>query len=355
MRVVVIGAGIVGAAVAAGLTRRGARVTVLEERFPGAGSTGTAFGWVHADDTGSEPYFTLSHAAVHAHHALRGDVFVRTGHLAWANGEHRAELARRVERLGAREYAVDRVTAHRAAEMEPALNQRHDTDYAFFPEEGHVFPSQLLGRLLGEAREGGARIELGAAAREVELGSARVTLAGGAVRDADVVVVCAGRWAGALLGTATSASAYSQLVTTTPLPARMSRVLSTNDLDVRPDGGGRLLLRARDVPVDPDLPPKESVTAALLDRLPGALSHTEGVRADRVRVGWCESDRITAGFLDGGRVYSVTGDGGVILAPLLADLVASEIYGKESALLREFRPLSAVPISAAHDAVRPAP
>ncbi len=351
MRVVVIGAGIMGAAVAAGLTRRGARVTVLEERFPGAGSTGASFGWVHAGDARSEAYFTLSHAAVHAHHALGGDGFVPSGHLAWASGEHREGLARRVEDLGDREYAVERITAPRAADLEPSLTVRpDDTDYAFFPEEGYVFPTQLLGRLLGEAREGGARIEIGVAARAVENKGNGVTvaLADGGERDADIAVICAGHWADLVIDVPPTTSTYGFVVTTTPLPTRLSRVLSTDDLEVRPDGGGRLLLRARDVDgsADPDVPPEEGVAAALLARLPQALAHTEGARADRVRVGQREDDPVAAGFLDGtGRVYSVTSHSGVILAPLLADLVAGEIYGRESALLGEFRPLSASPAS----------
>ena len=108
MRVVVIGAGVVGAAVAAGLTRRGARVTVLEERFPGAGTTATSFGWVgagsvHAAD--SDVYFTLTHAAVHAHHALGSDAFRPTGHLEWAGGRvAQEELNRRVDWLTGREW-----------------------------------------------------------------------------------------------------------------------------------------------------------------------------------------------------------------------------------------------------------
>jgi glycine/D-amino acid oxidase-like deaminating enzyme len=354
MRVLVIGAGVVGAAVAAGLTRRGAWVTVLEERFPGAGTTGTSFAWVNANDKDPEDYFALNHTAVHAYHALGGDGFVPTGHLEWANGEsRRLALSARVERLRDRGYAVERITARRAAELEPDLAAQPDgTDYVLFPEEGHVIPAVLLARLLGEARDRGARVETGAAVREIKSGrgGVSVTLADGGVRAADLLVCCAGRWTGGLVdvpvldprvsGTVTNGF----LVTTTPVPARLARVLTGDRLHVRPDGGGRLMLQALDLDeaADPETPPPDDVGAEMLARLPEALSATDGARVERTRVGqraMPADHRTVAGFTDSSaRVYTVVTHSGITLAPLLGDLVAGEVYGKESALLQPFRP-----------------
>jgi D-hydroxyproline dehydrogenase subunit beta len=351
VRVVVIGAGIVGAAVAAGLTRRGARVTVLEERFPGAGTTATSFGWVGVGGVDSEMYFTLSHAAVHAHHALGSDAFRPTGHLEWATDRTgQDELGRRVDWLAEHDYAVERVTPERAGELEPCLTARPDgTEYVLYPEEGHVFPARLLGRLLAEARAGGAEVERGVAVREVRSGTAgaNVVLADGGVRTADVVVSCAGRWTGMLLDLpmlVPGAGTSGYLASTSPLPVPLSRVLSTDDLCVRPDGGGRLLLRATDLDsgADPALPPTHRVGAELLARLPEVLRGTEGAHIEQVRVASHTAPargRTVAGFVDDAEhVYAVVTRDGVTLAPLLADLVAGEVYGTESAMLSPFRP-----------------
>jgi glycine/D-amino acid oxidase-like deaminating enzyme len=354
VRVVVIGAGIVGAAVAAGLTRRGARVTVLEERFPGAGTTGASFGRVNANHTDSDAYFTLTHAAVHAHHALGSDAFRPTGHLEWATGESRlAELNRRVDRLRGRDYAVERITAERATELEPGLAPRPEgTEYVLFPEEAHVFPARLLGRLLAEARAGGAEVETGVGVREVRSGAvgASVVLADGGVRTTDVVVSCAGHWTGLLLDVpmldpwVPGADTNGFLATTTSLPTPLSRVLSTDRLNIRPDGGGRLLLRAPDLDTfaDPALPAAHRIGAELVARLPEVLTGTEGAHVDRVQVAQHAAPargRTMAGFVDDAEnVYAVVTRDGVTLAPLLADLVAGEVYGTESALLGPFRP-----------------
>jgi D-hydroxyproline dehydrogenase subunit beta len=348
VRVVVIGAGIMGAAVAAGLTRRGARVTVLEERFAGAGHNGATFGWVNANHPDSEPYFTLTHAALHAHHALGSDAFVPTGHLVWATGRPGLEeLNRRVAWLANRDYAVERVTADRAAELEPGLPARPDgTEYVLFPEEAHVYPARLLGRA------GGADVEAGVAVREIRSGpaGANVVLADGGVHTADYVVSCTGRWTGVLLDVPMldprmpGADTGGFLATTTAVPAPLSRVLSTDRLSVRPDGGGRLLLRAHDLDVtaDPALPPPPGVGAELLARLPEVLTGTDGAHLEHVRVaqhGAPAQGRTATGFVDdAGRVYAVVTRDGITLAPLLADLVAGELHGIESALLGPFRP-----------------
>ncbi|MFC7110671.1 NAD(P)/FAD-dependent oxidoreductase [Nonomuraea rubra] len=253
MRVVVIGAGVVGAAVAAGLTRRGAQVTVLEARTPGAGTSSTSVAWVNANNKTPRAYFDLNQAAVWAHHQLAGDHFFPTGNLECAaTDEHRELLEARVTRLIGMGYPVERVTARRALALEPDLvPPPPGTEYVFFPGEAYVHPLRLLGRLLGEARDGGATLECGAevSAIEASASGAKVTVADGRTFAGDAVVTCAGRWtqhvaalAGltvpmldpAVSGTVTNGF----LVTTSPVPARLSRVLTTAGLNLRPDGEG---------------------------------------------------------------------------------------------------------------------
>ena len=72
LRIVVIGAGILGAAVAASLTRRGAQVTILEAEHPGSGTTATTFAWVNSANKDPDSYFALNHAGVRAHHEFAG-------------------------------------------------------------------------------------------------------------------------------------------------------------------------------------------------------------------------------------------------------------------------------------------
>ncbi|MFL6126810.1 NAD(P)/FAD-dependent oxidoreductase [Actinophytocola sp.] len=353
MRVIVIGAGVVGAAVAAGLARRGAEVTVLEAERPGAGTTGNTFAWVNAGGKEPESYFALNHAGMRAHRELAGGNapwYFPTGNLVVAGEEHRAALANRLDRLRDRDYPAQRLTPARVRELEPDLVLPPGAAYAFFPDEAHVLPISLLARLLGDARDHGATVHTRAAVTEVDGGVA--STADGTRHRADVVVSCTGRWTTEVASLAGAAipmidpnragtPAVGYLATTAPVPVRLTRVLHTPALNVRPDGAGRLQLHAPDL--DPGADPANpgtDVAAEFARRLPEVLTGTENAPIDAVRIGQRAipgDGHTVAGFTDPG-FYVVATHSGVTLAPLLGDLVADELFGVESPMLADFRP-----------------
>ncbi|XVQ13126.1 NAD(P)/FAD-dependent oxidoreductase [Spirillospora sp. CA-255316] len=361
MRVAVIGAGVVGAAVAAGLTRRGAEVVLLDRDVPGAGTTATTVAWINSNNKDPEHYFAFNHAAVRAHHALAaggGDWFVPTGNLeVAASDEHRAWLAERVAKLRGRGYPVRYVTADEARALEPDLVRPGGADYAFFPEEAHAHPIRLLARFLGEARDGGARVETGAEVREIASSpaGAALTLADGRTLTADIAVTCAGRWTQEVAASAgltvpmldprvSGRATNAYLGVTSPVPARLSRYVTTGGLNLRPDGGGRILLHALelDATADPAAEPAPAIGAEMLSRLAGVLGPVAGARIERLVVGQraMPGDGLTvAGFADGhARVYVVATHSGITLSALLAEEVAAEVHGAESAWLSRYRP-----------------
>jgi glycine/D-amino acid oxidase-like deaminating enzyme len=352
---VVIGAGVVGAAVAAGLARRGVEVTVLEAAYPGAGTSGTTFAWVNSANKEPEPYFALNYAGVQAHYTLAAGGapwFFPTGNLerATTNG-HRAVLTARMERLHGHGYPARWLTAGQARELEPDLVDVVDADYAFFPEEAHTLPVLLLARLLGEARDLGAVVRTHT--RVTAMDDGVVHTADGGRHKADVVVSCAGRWTSSVAALAgadvpmldpdlAGSATVGFLVTTAPVSVRLSRMLTTSRLNLRPDGGGRLMLHALDLDgaVDPALPVSPGLVEAAVERLGEVLVAAEDVAVERVRVGQRAipaDGRTVAGFTSA-RHYVVATHSGVTLAPLLADLVAGEVTGTESPLLTPFRP-----------------
>ncbi len=191
----------------------------------------------------------------------------------------------------------------------------------------------------------------------IDLGAPAVTTARGEKHAADVIVSCAGRWStpvAALAGLdvplldpdAAGSATVGFLATTEPVPARLSRLLTHSRLNVRPDGGGRLLLQALDLDgaADPASPPPGDgpLAAEITGRLPDVLALTAGTRLEKIRVGQrpLPADGLTiAGFADpDARFYAVATHSGITLAPLLGDLVSGELLGTESPLLAEFRP-----------------
>ncbi|TWF79882.1 glycine/D-amino acid oxidase-like deaminating enzyme [Pseudonocardia hierapolitana] len=361
MHVIVIGAGVVGAAVATALARRGADVTVLDAGRPGAGTTTTSFAWVNANNKDPLPYFELNNAGVAAHHALAGGPtpwFFPTGHLEWATtDEHATQLAARVAKLEGRGYPVRRLTRAEALALEPDLVAPADAEFVFYPQEAHTLPGLLHARLLGEARDRGATVVPHTEVTGIDLGAPAVTTASGDEHGADVIVSCAGRWSTSVAALAgldvplldpdlAGSATVGFLATTEPVPARLSRILTHSRLNVRPDGGGRLLLQALDLDgaADPAAPPPADgpLAAEITGRLPDVLALTGGTRLEKIRVGQrpLPADGLTiAGFADPDRrFYAVATHSGITLAPLLGDLVTDELFGAESPLLAAFRP-----------------
>ena len=72
-KMIVIGAGVVGASVAYRLAQAGTSVTVLEASRVGAGTSGISFAWTNAHKKSPKPYHNLNVAGVKAHAALAAE------------------------------------------------------------------------------------------------------------------------------------------------------------------------------------------------------------------------------------------------------------------------------------------
>src|SRR6185312_575904 len=86
MRVVVLGAGIVGAHVACELAFRGADVTLIEAGEPGGGTTAGSFAWIDASAPGIADYLGLRPLGVRAWHRWAGEPWLSLpGTITWAS------------------------------------------------------------------------------------------------------------------------------------------------------------------------------------------------------------------------------------------------------------------------------
>ncbi|HEV2257479.1 MAG TPA: FAD-dependent oxidoreductase, partial [Streptosporangiaceae bacterium] len=159
-RFVVIGAGILGASVAARLADAGMRVTLLDQDQPGHGTSRWSFAWVNSNDKGPRPYHDLNHAGLRAWAELAPDLggaawYRPVGHVELATDG--AELAARVERLASWGYPARLIDVAEAAELEPALlppDKRATA--AWFPEEAYLLTEPLVARLVADlTRQGG--------------------------------------------------------------------------------------------------------------------------------------------------------------------------------------------------------
>ena len=363
-RVAVIGAGVIGAALADRLVRSGAAVTVIDAGRPGAGTSGTSFAWLNSNEKLPRHYHDLTVRGMRAWARLGEEFggpgwYRPTGNLRWAVDERqRRVLAERVERLRRWDYPAEELTARQVADLEPALRTPADAFIAYFPAEGFVHGEQAVGALLTRARSAGADLMLGTGDVVLETGGGElrcVRLPDGRRVHADVYVCCTG-WRTTQLvqplgvhvplvaGDAPGSAAPCLVVTTTgTTPVR--RVVHTPTVNMRPawDGGMRLESGEINDLVDLSTPPEEIdlLGRALLDRAERLLA---GFTASAARRQLCvrplpiDGHPVVGVLPELGNAYLAVSHSGITLAPVLAELIAADVLGRSPEELAPYRP-----------------
>lgn len=364
MRVAVIGAGIIGVTIAARLAERGASVVVIDKGHPGCGTTSTSYAWLNSNGKQPKAYFDINRAGLDAHKRLSpkdGAAWLDIGgHVEFAvDDHHRDDLAARAARLRSWDYPAEEIAAADVARLLPDVRLPEGVQLIIrYPGEAHAYPALYLAHVLGEARAAGARIRTGVEVTSLTGNgeTASVGLSDGSVEDVDRVVSATGRWTSrcaALAGANVPVREFSEpgdivvgyLAVTNPLPLRLASLVTSPWLNVRPAGGGRLMLQALDLDATADpreVPGTDSPLAReLLTRLRALLDGTGGARIVELMVGqraMPEDGRTIAGFApDVPWFYVVATHSGVTLAPYLGEAVAAELGGEPQAALDEFR------------------
>jgi glycine/D-amino acid oxidase-like deaminating enzyme len=285
-RCVVIGAGILGASVAARLAAAGLRVTLLDQDHPGRATSRWSFAWINSNDKGPRPYHDLNHAGMRAWAELApdldGDAWYRpVGHVELAAGGD-SELEDRVKRLTGWDYPARLVDPAQAAALEPALRVPPGATAAYFPGEGYLLTEPLIARLVARAESHGAHVRTGEPGRVTGLepgATPRVRTAVGTVLEADEVVCCAGRWTPALVQVPLipwenrGSTAPGLVARIGPAPG-LVRLVHTPELSLRPHPGGLLHLEAEDAAAAVDLHTPEPGLRRWADELLGRARRT---------------------------------------------------------------------------------
>ena len=357
-----VGAGVVGCAVAHELASRGVRVELLDDRLPGMGATQASAGILGPSVDGhSRLLVGLCRSSLAMYDAFMAKVeadagtpveYERNGNLHVAlDAAHAESLVATAAELKQAGTVHSLLTGAAARDAEPALP---DTVVSalLVPSHGYVAALPLTQALAKAAVARGATITHDRA-RTVESGTA-----GAIVRtetrtiESDTVVVTAGSWATALLGAAGPQirPIRGQILRLRSHERLASRVLWGSRCYVVPWRDGSMLVGAtvEDVGFD------ERATAAgvrqLLDAAIELLPALDRATFEEVRVGLRPKARgdlpVIARSVTLPNVVLAVGHhrNGVTLAPLtaalVADLVLDEHDRAELDLLRPDRPLA---------------
>jgi glycine oxidase len=344
VNITVVGAGVVGCAVAFELASRGAKVQLIDPRGPGRGATGASAGILAPLVEGHSPsLLRLGTCSV----ALWDDFirrvrtesgqpveYERSGTLHVALDDAQAadvsNLARSLEAADVPHTVLD---ARDAAALEPGLTER--TAMALLvPGHGYVGPAPLIDALVRAATARGVSI---VQARATNLDDIR----------SDAIVIAAGSWSAELVKTpqAFVKPIRGQLLSLSMDRRPATRVIWGTDCYIVPWKDGTVLVGAtvEDVGFD-----ERTTTAGLRGLLNAAVALMPELEQAQFREARAGLRPKTADELPAiGRsstmphVFYATGHyrNGVLLAPLTASLIADLVLdGRERPELADVRP-----------------
>jgi len=198
--VVIVGAGIVGAACADEFARRGMRVVVLDRDVVGSGATAAGMGHIVVMDD-SESQFALTRYSQQLWQALRpelpDDVEYEQCGTIWvaADEEEMAEVRRKHDFYGARGVPTEILDGKRLKQAEPKLRDGLQGGL-LVPEDAVLYPPCAARFLMQRAQQHGAKLALGASVST--LGKGRVLLSDGLQLTAEIIINAAGAWSAEL-------------------------------------------------------------------------------------------------------------------------------------------------------------
>lgn len=338
MKVVVVGAGVIGASVACQLARGGAQVTVIDAAGVAAGATGRSFGWINASFHADAAHYRLRAESMAAYHRLAEQMDLApvrwTGCLCWE--ETGAALDRQAADLQALGYGVEIIDRVEFAAREPHVADPPERALAF-AAEGVAETAPLAQALIDAATGLGARLVLGVHALGIETRGDTVSgvrIAQGVI-PADRVVICGGTGSVGLLDGVGVALPMLQrpglLLRSAPVAPVLSHVMVAPGQEFRQDPTGRIIA--------PTSPNHQSDSTEHVTERPDLLADTAMARLQvmlpEVALRWEQvSQAMRPVPQDGLPVLGPCGPqglhmavmhSGITLAPLAGELVAAGV------------------------------
>ena len=348
-RVIVVGAGIIGASIAWHLAKAGAEVTVIEADEPGGVATRNSWAWINASWGNPEVYFRLRTRSMAEWRRIDREVpgldVSWCGGLTWDLPPDKLE-AYAVEHI-AWGYGIRRVDRAGALRIEPNIKQ--PPDFALHvAEEGKVEPLAAAAAFLAGAEAMGVTVLRNSPVKWLEEKNGRIT--GVCINDgvlhADDVVIAAGAGAATLLGSIGLSydigAPAGLLVHSKPTGEVLHTLLQTPELHVRQTSEGRLVAGSDFSGADPADNPR-GAASALYQQVQDMVVGADQVEMDFHTVGFRPTPG--DGFPMIGRPQSREGlyitvmHSGITLAPAVGLFASAELLeGKRDPLIAPYHP-----------------
>ncbi len=354
-RVVVVGAGIMGASIAYHLARRGARVTVLERHAPGTGATQGAFAMLIATHDDDEKFNALYGAAVADWRRLEKELgsAIRIqwgGTASWAApGKAAEELQAATRKLQSWGAPIRPLGRDELARLVPGIAADPFGAGNFSPQQGTLDPVQALEALVAAGHRQGVAYRFPCTVTSIESDGRRLATlhtSQGPV-SADIVVLAAGAAVPELagpLGIKTPINVVSgTLAHSKPFPRVLNCVLNGPDGSLKQDPDGRIVTGADYRPGASGTDTSRRYGTALLATAARIVPALKGVELETVSLGYVpipvDTHPIIGFCAAPANLYIALTMSGITMAPLLGRFAASEIIdGLPIDTLASYRP-----------------
>ena len=368
--VAVIGAGIMGAAIAWRLSQRGVDVVLIDKGQPGHGASSHSFAWINAGAKEPIGYHNLNRRSLEMWPRFAsaigddgdpGSVGLRWGgKVSWETGQAAAQaLVARVRQLQSWGYPSRLIDAGELKRLEPALEIGPLAAAEYSPNEGQVEPQMVVDACLRRLREMNCEICTGTEVEGFEQsdnGRAHAIITASGSVDVDAVVIAAGTETSRLAALAgvnvPQAESPGVVIRTTTLPPLLYNVPvvyappigdGRREIHLRQCADGRLMIGEGD---QESLAQDDSQAHAddLLARARRYLPGLDGAEAVPVPVGWrpmpLDGYPVMGFTSEAPNLYVALTHSGVTLAPALSQLAAQEICDgtPAEAVLGPYRP-----------------
>jgi glycine/D-amino acid oxidase-like deaminating enzyme len=336
-RIVVVGAGIVGASIAYHLARRGAPVTLYDRARAAGQATEKSFAWINATWGNPEPYFRLRFLSMGEWRRLEDELGGRLGVawqgcLIWDLADH--ELEDFCRRHAAWGYDVRLVERAEIAALEPGL-MAPPARAAYAAGDGTIEPAVATRALLAAAAELGAEIRLDTEVTDPTPGAI----------GADVCVLAAGVGSADLCARVgfelPMRPTAGLLAHSKPIAPLLRHVIEAPGLHMKQERSR--IVAGQDFGGGPAPNDVEAEGRRLLDLVKRHVRGADGLELDRVTVGlrpMPQDGMPVVGFVpDLPGLYLATMHSGITLAPAVGRFTAMEILdGTRVELLEPYRP-----------------
>ncbi|MDE2687749.1 MAG: FAD-dependent oxidoreductase [Chloroflexota bacterium] len=354
-RVVVLGAGIVGASIAYRIAARGFAVTLIDKALPGGGASSHSFAWINAGLKAPLDYHNLNRRSMDmweqfaAKIADDGDSasvgLCWGGKVSWVTEPNEAErLESEVRQMQAWGYPSRLINAAELRELEPALAVDSAAAAEYSENEAQVEPQMVVDACVRRLSELGGTVltntEVVGLSQSHDGRVKAVETTSGAI-ECDTVALAAGTDVTPLAAMAgVHVPQYRSpgvVIRTNPLPRVLESVPviyapasvdGRQEIHIRQCADGRMMIGEGN---QESLAEDDSQAHAddLLDRARRFLPALNGARAVPVPVGWrpmpLDGYPIMGFTREAPNMYIALTHSGVTLAPLLSQLAMLEI------------------------------